>query len=175
MARSMQAGFIGLMLVMASMVLAQQKQEPATPQTPVAQPSQPAGAAPATDTAIAHLRIYRQRRYAGSALAPSIYIDDKQVARVGSGRRICIRLSPGPHSVRSDDKSSAISVDAKSGQDYFVRVDEEAGFWKGHGRLTMVLPEQGSAEYKLQKPVENDRKIARDMIEEDSEAPAKKN
>lgn len=110
------------------------------------------------------LRVYRQRRYAGSALAPSIYIDDAQIARVGNGRRVAIRLTPGPHTIRSDDKSSAISLDVKAGQDYFVRVDEATGFWKGHGKLTLVLAEQGSAEYRLEKPLEEDRKIAKDMI-----------
>src|SRR3954471_24801206 len=81
---------------------------------------------------LAHLRVYRQRRYAGSALAPSIYVDDKQVARVGNGRRISVKLSPGSHSIRSDDKSSAITLEVKSSQDYYIRIDEETGFWKGH-------------------------------------------
>ena len=117
----------------------------------------------------AHLHIYRQRRYAGSALSPSIYVDEKQVARIGNGRRVTIKLAAGQHSVRSDDKSSAVNLDAKLGQDYYVRVDEEAGFMKGHGKLTMLLPEQGSAEYKLQKPVEEDRKIAKDQIEDESD------
>lgn len=115
------------------------------------------------------LRVYRQRRYAGSALAPSIYVDDAQIARVGNGRRVAIRLAPGPHTIRSDDKSSAISLDVKAGQDYFVRVEEATGFWKGHGKLTLVLPEQGSAEYKLEKPLEEDRKVAKDLIVSDSE------
>jgi len=130
----------------------------------------------ASDTVpqVAHLRVYRARRYAGSGLAPSIYVDDRQVARVGNGRRVSIKLSPGTHTIRSDDKSSAVSVDAKEGQVYFVRVDEETGFWKGHGKLTMLLPEQGSAEYKLQKPIEEDRKIKKDAIEEDAEAPPAK-
>jgi len=116
----------------------------------------------------AHLRVYRHHRYEGSTLAPSIYVDDKQVTRIGNGRRCSIRLSPGTHTVRSDDKSSAISIDAKAGQEYFIRVEEQTGFWKGHGKLVMVLPEQGKAEYKLEKPVEEDRKILKEMIEDDT-------
>ena len=123
-----------------------------------------------SDASYAHLRVYRSRRYLGSALAPSIYVDDRQVARVGNGRRISIRLAPGHHSIRSDDKSSAISLEAEAGQEYFVRVDEEMGFWKGHGKLTMLLWEQGSAEFKLQSPVEDDRRMARDLIENDTVA-----
>jgi len=121
-------------------------------------------------TQTAHLRVYRSRRFVGSALAPSIYVDEVQVARVGDGRRISIKLSAGPHSIRSDDRSSAISLQAGPGQEFFVRVDEAVGFWKGHGKLTLLLPEQGSAEYKLQKPVEDDRRIARNLIEDDERA-----
>ena len=123
--------------------------------------------ATAETNAPAHLRVYRARRFAGSALAPSIVVDGKQVARVGNGRRVAIKLSPGTHSVSSDDKSSAVSIDAKAGQDYYIRVDEETGFWKGHGKLTLLMAEQGSAEYKMQKPVESDRKFAKEMIEDE--------
>jgi Protein of unknown function (DUF2846) len=139
-----------------------------------AQAPAPAVPAPAPAADIGRLRVYRARRYAGSALAPSIYVDNKQVARVGSGRRVSIRLSPGSHTIRSDDKPSNIALDVKSGQDYYVRVDEEVGFWKGHGKLTLMMPEQGGPEYKLQRPIEDDRKIAREMIEEDTEPVEKK-
>lgn len=125
-----------------------------------------------TPSSSALLRVYRARRYVGSALAPTVYVDDKEVVRVGNGRRATIKLSPGPHSIRSDDKSSAISIEAKAGQEFYVRVDEETGFWKGHGKLTLLLPEQGSAEYKLQKPVEADRAVAKDMLAEDTSTSA---
>lgn len=122
----------------------------------------------ATSETIAHLRVYRQRRFGGYALTPSIFVDDKQVVRVGNGRRCSIKLTPGSHTIRSDDKSSAITLDARAGQEFYIRVDEQEGFWKGHGKLTMMLPEQGSAEYKIEKPVEEDRKFAKEMIEDDT-------
>jgi Protein of unknown function (DUF2846) len=162
------------LLILAGAAFAQQpdsnppaKDEAA--QSPPAQPPAAGQASPGSD-ALAHLRVYRARRYMGSALAPSIYVDDKQIVRIGNGRRASIKLTPGTHTIRSDDKSSAVSVEAKAGQDYFVRVDEETGFWKGHGKLTMLLPEQGRAEFQLQKPVEDERKVVKDMIEEDTEA-----
>jgi len=149
---------------------ANKTQQPSDQQTPVAQKTTSQSAPSEPTPQFALLRVYRHRRYAGSALAPSIYVDEKQVARVGSGRRLTARLSPGSHSIRSDDKSSAISLDAKPGQEYFVRVDEAMGFWKGHGKLTMLMPEQGAAEYKLQKPIEPDRRIAKEMLEDDSDS-----
>jgi hypothetical protein len=116
------------------------------------------------------LHVYRHRRYVGAALAPSIYVDDNQVARVGNGRRFTARLTPGTHSIRSDDKNSAVSLDVKPGQEYFIRIDEETGMWKGHGKLTFMQSEQGKPEYALAKPVEPERRLAKDMLEEDSEA-----
>ena len=166
---------IAILVIFASPALAQQTDPNASPQKPMNQqaPSAdktPQSASPERATAeFAYLRVYRHRRYAGSGLAPSIYVDDKQVARVGNGRRFTARLTPGTHSIRSDDKSSAVSIDAKAGQEYYIRVDEETGFWKGHGKLTMLMPEQGKAEYQLQKPVEPDRRFAKDMLEDDSE------
>jgi hypothetical protein len=94
-------------------------------------------------------------------------VDGHRVARVGSGRRVTIKLTAGSHSISSDDKSSSIVLDAKAGQEYFIRIDEETGFWKGHGRLTLVVPEQGSPEYKLQKPIEPDRVFAKELIVEE--------
>jgi len=82
---------------------------------------------------------------------------------------VTILVAPGLHEIRSDDKSSVISLEISPGQEYYVRVDEEAGFWKGHGRLTLVLADQGRPEFKMQKPVEEDRKFQRNMIEEDTE------
>jgi len=145
-----------------------QAQSPTVPPQTELHNASPADASAST----ALLRVYRARRYVGSALAPSIYIDDKEVVRVGNGRRATIRLAAGPHTVRSDDKSSAISIEAKTDQEFYIRVDEETGFWKGHGKLTLLMPEQGAAEYKLQKPVEQERQIAKDMLVEDAGAPA---
>lgn len=168
-----------LLLVFPSLISGQTTSS--TSQSATAAAALPGAAAPATGASTGAsdgscLRVYRQRRYAGSALAPSIYVDEQQIARVGNGRRVSIRLTPGSHTIRSDDKSSAISLDVKPGQDYFVRVDEATGFWKGHGRLTLVLPEQGSAEYKLEKPIEEDRKVAKEMIVNEADGdPGSKN
>jgi hypothetical protein len=132
----------------------------------------PAAHSAQAGTSVGLLHVYRQRRFVGSALAPSIFVDDQQVARVGNGRRFTARLTPGTHAIRSDDKSSSISLDVKAGQDYYVRIDEEPGAWKGHGKLTLLQSEQGKPEYALVKPVEPERRIAKDMLEEESETSA---
>jgi len=113
------------------------------------------------------LHVYRQKRGINSTFMPSIFVDDKQIARVSNGSRVTIKLSPGTHNIRSDDKSSAISLDAKTGQEYYIRVDEVMGMPKSHGKLLMMTPEQGGPEYKLEKPLEDKHKIARDMIQDE--------
>jgi hypothetical protein len=50
------------------------------------------------------------------------------------------------------------------------------GFLKGRGKLTLMSNEQGKPEYQIEKPLDDDKKVAKDMIEEDSDtsAPATK-
>jgi Protein of unknown function (DUF2846) len=138
-------------------------EQSATTENATDTPLAPAGAS------VGLVHVYRQRRFVGSALAPSIFVDDQQVARVGNGRRFTARLMPGMHGIRSDDKSSSISLDVKPGQDYYIRIDEEPGAWKGHGKLTLLQSEQGKPEYALVKPIEPERRLAKDMLEEESE------
>jgi hypothetical protein len=113
------------------------------------------------------LHVYRQKGVMTSTFRPSIFIDDKQIARMANDSRLTIKLSSGTHTVRSDDKSSVITVDAKAGQEYYIRVDESAGL-KVHGKLLMMTPEQGAPEFKLEKPLEDKDIIARDMIQNDA-------
>jgi len=96
--------------------------------------------------------VYRYKQYVGKGLRPSIYCDDKDVARLQSGRYVVLALAPGKHTFRSNDKQSQIELDLKPGQEYYIRIDIAVGMWKGHGRLTLVQPEQGVAEFKQMKP-----------------------
>jgi hypothetical protein len=102
----------------------------------------------------ARVNVYRYKQYAGKGLRPSIYCDEKDVARVQSGRYVVLALGPGKHTFRSNDQQSQIEVDLKPGEEYYIRIDIAAGMWKGHGRLTLVLPEQGTGELKQMKPVD---------------------
>jgi hypothetical protein len=79
------------------------------------------------------------------------YRDEKQVARMDSARYSSLRLNPGPHMFRSSDKQSGIHLELEEGQVYYIRVQIATGFLKGHGRLVLVQPEQGSLEIKKLK------------------------
>jgi hypothetical protein len=101
--------------------------------------------------------VYRYKQFVGSALAPSVYCDETELARMENGRFFVAKLSPGKHVFRSNDKQAGIDVDLKGAQDYYIRVELATGFMKGHGRLISVAPEQGSYEIKKLKPLEADK------------------
>lgn len=94
---------------------------------------------------------YRTKQFSGSALEPSVFCDDKDLARMDNGRYFGVKLDPGKHTCRMGDKQTGFELDVKAGQDYYARISLEAGFWKGHGRLTLLQPEQGAFEVKKLK------------------------
>ncbi len=116
--------------------------------------------------------VYRYKQYAGSAIRPSIYCDEKDTSRVQNGRYVALSLAPGKHTFRSTDAQSQIELDLKPGQEYYIRIDIAAGMWKGHGRLTLVQPEQGAAELKQMKPVDSGMIKDKEFVAADFE-PAK--
>jgi hypothetical protein len=125
----------------------------------------------ATNSDFAHVRVYRPKLLPGSGFNPSIFVDDKEVFRLANARRCSVKISPGPHTVSSDDKSSRIQIDAKGGQEFYISVQElPGGFLKGRGKLTLVAIEQGKPEYQLEKPLDDDKKVAKDMIEDDADS-----
>jgi hypothetical protein len=143
------------------------------------QPMQTAGAQADPNTSVAGTRatlyIYRPRRFEGKALKPSVYVDDKELARIENGRFLIAKLDPGAHIVRSNDKATGISIDMKAGVDYYARIDIQTGFWKGHGGITLVAPEQGTYEVKQAKPLDSSDVRDRDLVVENANAtePAK--
>jgi Protein of unknown function (DUF2846) len=101
--------------------------------------------------------VYRYKQFTGSALSPSVYCDESELARMDNGKFFVAKLSPGKHVFRSNDKQAGIDIDLQSGHDYYIRVELATGFMKGHGRLVSVAPEQGSYEIKKLKPLGADK------------------
>ena len=109
---------------------------------------------PLRASANVRVNVYRYKQFVGKALRPSIYCDAKDVVRLQNGRYVALALAPGKHAFRSNDKQSQIDLDLKAGQEYYIRIDIATGMWKGHGRLTLVQPEQGAGELKQMKAVD---------------------
>jgi hypothetical protein len=105
----------------------------------------------------ATVHIYRYKQFVGSALSPSVYCDENELARMDNGKFFVVKLAPGKHVFRSNDKQAGIESDLKAGQDYYIRVELATGFMKGHGRLVSVGPDQGSYEIKNLKPLSADK------------------
>jgi len=133
---------------------------------------EPSGTTQATDKGDtkATVFVYRYKQFTGSALSPSVYCDEVQLAKMENGRYFTVRIDPGKHIFHSNDKQAGIELDLKAGQQYFVRVEIATGFMKGHGRLLLVAPEQGSYELKSSKlkPLDADKVVdgARVSVEE---------
>lgn len=123
-------------LLSASATFAQDKPTDAPVPTEMVVPSQQ----PAT------IYFYRPRRFAGSALKPTVFLDDARVGRLHNGDSIKFSVTPGPHRIYSTDKSTGMELDAKAGQTYYVRIDIQTGLFKGHGGVTLVDPQQGKYE-----------------------------
>lgn len=117
-----------------------------------------------TQASKAMIYFYRIKQFAGSALEPSVYCDDKELARMDNGRFFGVALDPGVHTCRMGDKQTGFEMDMKAGQSYYAKVTLEVGFWKGHGRLTLLQPEQGAFEIKKTKALGADKIKDRSLV-----------
>jgi len=117
--------------------------------------------------------VYRYKQFVGSALAPSVFCDEMELARAENGRYFTVRLDPGKHSFRSNDKQSGTELDMKAGQEYFLRVEIATGVMKGHGRLVLMSPEQGSYEMKSSKlkPLDSNKVVNATLVSVDEVHP----
>jgi len=142
--------FVGLFLLSVLMI-------------PIGSFAQDPGSQPAATTGgpstQATVYFYRYKQFVGSALAPSVYCDDGELARMDNGRFFEVHVAPGKHSFRSNDAKSCIDLEAKAGEKYYIRVEIAAGMMKGHGRLVLTPAEQGGYELKAKqlKPLDADR------------------
>lgn len=116
------------------------------------------------DNSKATIYFYRIKQFAGSSLEPTIYCDDKELARMDNGRFFGVKIDPGKHTFRMGDKQTGFEIDMKAGEEYYAKVTIEAGFWKGHGRLSLLQKEQGAYEMKKLKPLGVDKIKDRSLV-----------
>jgi hypothetical protein len=104
-------------------------------------------------TANAVIYFYRIKQYAGSMLEPSVYCDDKELARMDNGRYFVASFESGKHTCHMGDKQTGFELDLKPGEQYYAKVTIDVGLLKGHGRLSLLTKEQGAFELKKVKPL----------------------
>ena len=131
--------------------------------------SQSARQATATAQSKASVYVYRYQQFLGSALGPSVYCDEVQLARMDNGRYFTVKIDPGKHTFRSNDAQSGVELDVKAGQDYFIRVEIATGFMKEHGRLILTSAEQGRSELKssMLKPLDAGKVVDKERVSVD--------
>lgn len=155
----------------SAVTTAPQQETPAIPQAPPIAEEKPASPSvaptlPMPEPTTATVYVYRYKQFVGSALSPSVYCDEVQLARMDNGRYFTVKLPPGKHAFRSNDKQSGLELDLKAGQPYFIRVEIAPGFMKGHGRLIQMTAEQGSYELKSKKllPLDASKAVDRTLV-----------
>ena len=127
-------------------------QEAAHAPTPA--PSPAAAEPAAAKSTKARIYFYRIKQFTGSALEPSVYCDDKELARMDNGRFFAVDLEPGEHTCRMGDKQTGFTLELKPGEQYYAKITIDMGFLKGRGRLTLLQKEQGAFELKKVQPLD---------------------
>ena len=130
---------------------------PAMDTTEIATPAVASDAKP-------RIYFYRIKQFAGSALEPSVFCDEKELARMDNGRYFVVTLEPGKHTCRMGDKQTGFEIDMKPGEEYYAKITIDQGLLKGRGRLTLIAKEQGAFELKKVKPLSADKVKDRTLV-----------
>ena len=122
-----------------------------------------AGTANAEDATVF---VYRPKKIVGSALEPSVFVDETELARMDNGRYFAIKVKPGKHIIRMTDDKKGYALDMGPGQKYFFRIGVEAGMFKGHGKITLDDAERAIKEIQKLKFLDQDKIKAPTLVVE---------
>ena len=82
---------------------------------------------------------FRENRFTGSALKPSIFVDGKEIDRLANGRWVSVHAEAGKHQLQSSAKNEpATVIETVAGQTTYVQMVILTGNWRGGGRLLQV-------------------------------------
>jgi hypothetical protein len=98
---------------------------------------------------------FREHHFTGSALKPSIFVDDKEVNRLSNGRWFLVKVEPGKHKLQSSAKNEpATIVDVAAGETAYVQMVILTGNWRGGGRLVTVDSKEAQTQVAKLKPLD---------------------
>ena len=144
--------------------VAQEKRFRLDGSTLVAVAMEPSASAANTDEATVF--IYRPKKIVGSALEPSVFVDETELARMDNGRYFAIKVKPGKHIIRMTDDKKGYALDMGPGQKYFFRIGVEAGMFKGHGKITLDDADRAIKEIQKLKFLDQDKIKAPTLVVE---------
>src|SRR5271165_5154777 len=145
-----------LILAFVSALFAQQQPASTVIQAAVPPPQEQTSTNPPATGTKATMYVYRLRDRQGMLNKPSVYIDERELARIENGRFFVVNIEPGRHVVHSVDKASTVTVEMQPGQIYFLRVEIEQTQVTYRFETILVPPEQGWSEIGQTQP--NDSK-----------------
>jgi hypothetical protein len=100
--------------------------------------------------------IYRPGKFFGKALEPSVFLDEQKVFDMDNARYLVLRLAPGRHILRSNEKNSELDQVWEGGQSYDIKITIAAGMMKGHGQMGMVTEKLALKEMQGLRPLDKD-------------------
>jgi hypothetical protein len=103
----------------------------------------------------AQLTVYRPKHFHGSTLAPSVYLDDKQVARLHNGRYFSLKTKPGKHRLSSSAKEPPLEIGLKPGETAYLEMVVKQGTWRGGGLLIPTPSEDATSAIKKLRPADH--------------------
>ena len=98
---------------------------------------------------------FREHHFTGSALKPSIFVDDKEVNRLSNGHWFLLKIEPGKHRLQSSAKNEpATVVEVAPGETVYVQMVILTGNWRGGGRLLAVDSKEAQKQVAKLKPLD---------------------
>ena len=108
------------------------------------------------DAAKATVYVYRPSKFVGKALEPSVFLDEQKLLDMDNGRYLTLKLEPGKHVIRSNEKDSEVDQTWEAGKVYFIKITIAAGMMKGRGQMGMVTEKLAIREIQKLRPLDTD-------------------
>lgn len=137
--------FLFLLVMAIAVPLFAQTSEPVPATQPAASADTPQSSA---------IVFYRPKRFVGSGLTPSVYVNGEQVARLDNGRFFVLHLEPGKYKLSSSMKHDPLEIEIKAGKLEFMEMVILTGNWRGGGRLIPTGESDGREALKKLKPLD---------------------
>ena len=140
-----------LFLLFSAVLFAQE----ATPASTLSKPANQAQDAATTPSATTDstdsvtLVFYRPKRFTGSGLTPSVFVNSEQIARLDNGRFFVLSVKPGTYKIESSMKHDPLETEVKAGKTQFFEMVILTGNWRGGGRL--IPTGEGDAREAIKK------------------------
>jgi hypothetical protein len=115
---------------------------------------------------VARLVCYREKKFVGSALHHTIYLDGEEIGDLNNGTYFIINAAPGEHKMHADEEKDVFSFTVEAGKTYYFRTALQMGFWKGHGKIEPVEAQYGAQEFAKWKE-KGELKYSPDLKKED--------